>query len=343
MRIGILTDYEAVNSEYRSFPLLELAKRGHQVGLARNRRDLDIQRMRELDVLHIYRYRDTEMQRMARDLRDHGVGIVWDSDDDHTQGARGMPVGQRRGALKAQRSRREIERMLEIAHVVTAASPALTQLYREWGGSDVETVENYLPPNFGTPTRPPRRSDEVVVGWPAAGEHRHDARELRLRETFIDLLERFPQLRVVTIGIDLDIPHPRYERRPVVQYTELGSHIAGFDIGIAPIVDIPFNRARSRVKVKEYAGAGVPWLASPIGPYVGIGEREGGRLVPDEAWPEAIAHLIERPKDRAKLAKRAEKWAKTQSTIANIAAVEAPLLRAAARAQATALGPAQMR
>ena len=39
------------------------------------------------------------------------------------------------------------------------------------------------------------------------------------------------------------------------------------------------NRARSNIKLKEYAAAGACWLASPIGPYVGLGEKQGGRLV----------------------------------------------------------------
>ncbi|MCX6521415.1 MAG: hypothetical protein NTZ21_12190, partial [Actinobacteria bacterium] len=31
---------------------------------------------------------------------------------------------------------------------------------------------------------------------------------------------------------------------------------------------------------RGHAAAGTPWLASPIGPYAGMGEAQGGRLVP---------------------------------------------------------------
>jgi glycosyltransferase involved in cell wall biosynthesis len=90
---------------------------------------------------------------------------------------------------------------------------------------------------------------------------------------------------------------------------DLTANCADFDVGIAPLADVDFNRARSNIKVKEYAAAGVPWLASPIGPYMGLGEREGGRLVADDQWHEHLVRLIDKPRARRKLAKRASAWA----------------------------------
>ncbi len=175
--------------------------------------------------------------------------------------------------------------MLEVAHVVTVTTPALAELYRSWGGDEIHVLDE-LPAaelrdaHAHAPTR--RRASS------SAGPRRRSIATTSKRsscaQVFSNLIERHPDLHVVTIGIDLDLQHERCERRPISQYPDLSSHIADFDIGIAPIADIPFNRTRSRVKVKEYAGAGVPWLASPIGPYAGLGEDQGGRLVADDAW-----------------------------------------------------------
>ena len=41
--------------------------------------------------------------------------------------------------------------------------------------------------------------------------------------------------------------------------------IKAFDIGVSPMVDHPFNVAKSAFKVKQYLSCGVPVLASPIG------------------------------------------------------------------------------
>ena len=128
----------------------------------------------------------------------------------------------------------------------------------------------------------------------------------------------------------------RYRRQPLVQYRELADHVATFDVGIAPLDDIPFNRARSSVKVKEYAAAGVPWLASPIGPYRELGEKQGGRLVVDDRWHEELQRLILDGRARAKLAKRGRKWASGQTVAANLKEWEAVLAEAIERARAGA-------
>lgn len=86
-----------------------------------------------------------------------------------------------------------------------------------------------------------------------------------------------------------------------------------FDIGIAPLADTPFNRARSNVKLKEYAALGIPWLASPVGPYAGLGTEQGGRLVGDGEWEEALRSLIRHPLRRRRLAEAARSWAATQT------------------------------
>src|SRR5207249_1565318 len=80
-------------------------------------------------------------------------------------------------------------------------------------------------------------------------------------------------------------------------FLELPHRIGSFDIGLAPLADLPGNRARSDIKVKEYAASGVPWLASPVGPYVQLGEEQGGRLVPDDLWFEALDRLVSRRRE----------------------------------------------
>jgi len=106
-----------------------------------------------------------------------------------------------------------------------------------------------------------------------------------------------------------------------------------WDVGLAVIADIPFNRARSNVKLKEYAALGLPWLASPIGPYAGTGEKQGGRLVPDDGWYDALERLVLKPRERRKLAKRAAKWGREQTIGANVAVWEKALEGAVARAR----------
>src|SRR5207244_6851767 len=92
-----------------------------------------------------------------------------------------------------------------------------------------------------------------------------------------------------------------------------GGRIGGFDVGIAPLVDIPMNCARSDIKLKEYAASGVPWLASPVGPYAGLGEEQGGRLVPEDGRLDALERLVTQPGEREQLGRKGEAWARGQT------------------------------
>lgn len=333
MRIAVLTDQHSVNSEYRSFPLLELHRLGHEVDVHADREHIDVGALSRADVVHIYRYRGSAMARVTRLLRRQGVAVVWDSDDDHALGgASGMPDAHADGSRGHGRVKRQMVEMMELADVVTVASDALAERYRSWGAEPVHVVENYLPRRYASSGRR-RREKGVVVGWTAALEHRFDNAQLGIGEVLERLLDRRRDLRVVTVGIDLELNDPRYSRLPLVQYHDLCGHVSGFDVGIAPIADIPFNVVKSNVKPKEYAAAGVPWLASPVGPYRDLGESQGGRLVADGSWLEAVDELLSDRRGRRRLAKAGARWAEQQTVAANLDVYELPLREALARAQ----------
>ena len=120
-----------------------------------------------------------------------------------------------------------------------------------------------------------------------------------------ELLDIHEDLRVESVGpIDLRLPTERYSLTEALPFDQLPGRIAGFDIAIAPLVDKIGNDTRSDIKLKEYAIAGVPWLASPLGPYREHGEEHGGRLVADDDWFDALDELICDGKLRKKLAKK---------------------------------------
>ncbi|HKG37793.1 MAG TPA: hypothetical protein VKB25_02290 [Conexibacter sp.] len=329
MRITVVAAASIVNAVYRGMVLTELRRRGHQVEVDRDGEALDNGRIGDVDVIHVHRYSEQETRQALARLRDQGVAIVWDNDDDLT----GSPF-KKKGAMRAQQEQTRVTAMLEVADLVTTTSPYLAEQYRGWGAAEVAVVENYIPANYAADRHANgARGDSVTIGWIGAGEHYHDLEQLQLRDTFRQLLETHPDVRFATVGLKLGLPAERCHHTALVQYGDLARHAASYDVGIAPIVDIPFNRARSNIKLKEYAVMGVPWLASPIGPYVGLGERQGGRLVADDRWYEELERLVVERKARQKLAKRALKWGDSQRIHNNLPAWEAPLQRAVERAR----------
>lgn len=83
--------------------------------------------------------------------------------------------------------------------------------------------------------------------------------------------------------------------------------LLNFDIGLAPLVDTPFNRCKSAIKYFEYSVVGTPTVASNIPPYSDvITHMVDGILVnSNEEWVEAIRMLLRDKNLRKKLAKKA--------------------------------------
>lgn len=108
------------------------------------------------------------------------------------------------------------------------------------------------------------------------------------------------EVRIETIGLRLDLPQDRYQHTPRCPWSELQKRMVEWDVGIAPLADIPFNRARSNVKLKEYASIGLPWLASRTG---GSSRTTSGSMR-FLCWPRADATAGSWGGPRGKWAKR---------------------------------------
>jgi glycosyltransferase involved in cell wall biosynthesis len=310
MRIACLADpdQDKGNSFYRAIgPMGALVMRGHEVRhLPADPRKLSLAAVRDVDVLHVYRRRDERTLRLVAEAKAHGAAVVWDDDDDAGSLPKGTAAYKRFGGMRWERQLAATRRIFARADLVTTPSPFLAERLRRYGATRVEVVENYVPQDFLHKPRAPGK--EVTIGWIAGWEHGLDVERIPIAATLQRILEERPAVRVVTIGLGLGLRSDRYHSVRKILWRGLAESTATFDIAIAPLADLDFNRARSNVKLKEYAAGGAPWLASPVGPYLGLGERQGGRLVPDDRWYEELTRLIDKPRERKALAKQATKW-----------------------------------
>jgi hypothetical protein len=297
-----------------------MRERGHEVVhvVQEYKRVIDVEPLLGCDHVHIHRpailYDDGDV---VTRLLERGISVGFDEDDNVLD----MPHGleERTDQPWLPRARRNFELLLEhVARVdlVTTPSDHLADRFEAAGARNVHVVDNYLPGAFSRVA--PHGHDGFVIGWHAGREHLFDADELRLVETLERVLDAHPDVRVETINIELGMRHPRYRCEESVPIERLTQRLADFDIGLVPLADIPFNRGRSNVKAREYAAAGVPWLASPVGSYEDLGAEHGGWLVEDDKWFAAIDALIRARRERRKLAKAAKAWAKDE-TIWNMA------------------------
>lgn len=295
---------------YRAIdPMRELERRGHEVIWPLD--DLGgpvASQLDRCDVVHVYRRFDEETQRIMSRLGASGTGIVWDADDDLSALPKESPDYKRLGGLKLQHIHRETVKTAARAHVATTTTQPLATRYTQSGIERVEVIGNFI---SGRLKRRQHSHDGIVIGWIAGIEHRADIARVPIANALQRLLGHHPDVRVECIGVDLKIPE-RYRHDDFVPFLKLPDRIGAFDIAIAPLADIPFNATRSDIKVKEYAACGIPWLASPVGPYADLGEEQGGRLVSNDGWFDALDRLVASSRDRRRLARQGTKWAKRQ-------------------------------
>ncbi len=336
MKLGFFIEPTGAGGYYRVIiPMLELERRGHTVVWVPDAQtDAPMAALSSCELVHCYRRFDKLDQ--LRRLSELGVAISFDNDDDfEALTVTAEDSGKITGGLKSRRHNakavQSVARILQFADLVTTPSAVLVEKYRDAGGAHVALIENHLDEGmrcFGA------RGDHdgIVVGWVAGLEHAADLPQLTVVKALAQLLEQRADLRVQSFGVRLPLNSDRYEHRANVDYYDLLEVIGKFDIGIAPLADTAFNRARSNVKLKEYGAGGAPWLASPVGPYAAMGEREGGRTVGDEHWPASLDELISSERKRKRLSRRGLKWAKSQTIARHVSVWEDEFASAIERA-----------
>lgn len=336
MRLAVAAQQTA-NGHYRAIvPLQELARRGHKVHWPGDPSFNALENGSApptWDAFHVQQIHDEEALDLMRRARRAGIAVVWDTDDDISAVTRGSEAWHRLGGRRM--IRRHFKQSIEVAraaHLVTTTNEHLADVYRDNGAEHVVAVENYLAPHDLGHRR--KRHQGVVIGITAAGEHEPDLRKMKFAEMLDRLLDQNEGVRVVAVGADLRLRNRhRYTYVRPVEIAELIPTECEFDIALAPLRDTRFNQARSNVKLKEYSAAGAMWLASPVGPYVGMGEEQGGLLVEDEDWLTTLQGLLEDTDRRRSLAERARAWAEGQTIRAGAARWQAAFREAVERAR----------
>lgn len=309
-------------------PLAALEQQGHTiVWPAEDGGGFDLARLSQCDVVHVHQCLDAEARLVLEALTRRGVAFTWDGWDGCVPEPEGplvsaAPIGFAPAvggtalcappspAARGRRGRlfEHAMRVARCAQVVTVPNEALAERYRECGIERVEVIPDCLP----AAPRQRRRHEGIVIGWVSESGRPDDHEQRELAEVLPQIQRAHPEVWVECVGIDLDLSE-RYRYHAGGRSDDLPGRLAHFDIGVVPLADTSRNRSRSDVALKEYAASGVPWLASQLSAYGGLGPGEGGALVPPGGWFDALDRLIRDAEERRRLAEQGRTWGQTQT------------------------------
>lgn len=217
-----------------------------------------------------------------------------------------------------------IDAVMRRADLVTAGNDYLADRALAAGCRWVERLPTvvdltrYSPPNAVVQGRP------LVIGWIGSPV---TAQYLRPLGPVIARLKERMALRAVAVGARADqVVGTEFEAVPWTEGTEAGL-VAGFDIGIMPLPDEPWERGKCGYKLIQYMACGIPVVASPVGVNTDIVIPGVNGVLADtpDQWFAALTRLAGDPALRARQGaegrRRVEEWYSLQAQAPRLVAM----------------------
>jgi len=150
------------------------------------------------------------------------------------------------------------------------------------------------------PLPAPARNETFTIGWIGSPP---TTRYLHLIHEALAEVCAHGQARVVLVGASeprwQDVPHILH---PWSENTEVGE-ISGFDVGIMPLENNPWERGKCGYKLIQYMACGKPVIASPVGINIQIVESGINGYLAETArdWVQALTTLMSDAELRQKM------------------------------------------
>lgn len=298
--LGGCAHYRAYNPYWKLGPGYEVAFTYAQ----------DDPNFKEADALVIPRIHTELALKLFKDFKASGRPVILDFDDNF------HAIPWYNPALsvfyEGSDDLRRFEEALDVATIVTVSTQPLADAYRN-RRDDIMVCPNFIANEHLDAVAPKeitgklKVEGQVRIGY--VGSHTHFGDVALLAEPLTKIMEAYqmPEVRPVFLGYPPILPlhhRLRSEFHAGILRTDNES-VSDFmlrfyqeinkmqiDIAVAPLEDSLFNRCKSNIKLLEYGIAGVPVVASSVGPYY---DWPGtGLALNSDTWFLQLQSLIER-------------------------------------------------
>ena len=274
----------------------------------------------DADLVYFQRQYMAEIIMVARRLRSQGKVLVSNVDDDVWN----LPDNNPAKGVYTPEVLSRYEILLSEIDATVTSTPYLKKIVLPFN-SKCYVERNLVEPFYNEFVAEGRDKDDeglIRLGWHLTPHH-HD--DYLLIEKAIDIItKKYPKVKWIFMGYRVPIcdkmPPNRWEFYDFVPTQAFYPALASLDIdlGIAPLIDAPFNWGKTHRKFSEYAIMGIPCILSPVLPYLGL-DKEGVALIPKtndtNGWVEMISYAIEHKEEMEQQAIRAYKWVLTNQSI----------------------------
>lgn len=194
-----------------------------------------------------------------------------------------------------------------------------------------------------TTIKPKKKKGQITIGYTGSNSHQDDL--MMIMPVISKLMTKYDNLHFQLLGsIEKNLITTYFKgfSKDALDRIDVGPAESIFneypkwlaqqswDIGIAPLVDTPFTRCKSHIKIMEYAMFKIPCVASRVYPYFmpirGNAVSKDGEtllLARQGEWEAKLTELIENPTLRKKLGENSfnfykENWQYTNSDISSV-------------------------
>lgn len=207
-----------------------------------------------------------------------------------------------------------LQAALRRSDLTVVASPVLRDRALQLAGHGRVVCMPIGSAGVARPRSPGPGQGPVSIGY--MGSASHDGDLAMIAPALNRILETCPGVTLSLFGSIAKQPSVSLLRGPIKLEPGVYGDYAGFrrrlaeldfDIGLAPLQDTGFNRAKTATKWIEYAEAGAAVVASDVTPYREQGAAGALLAVGPTGWEAAIRRLVEQPGLRRSLVESADR------------------------------------
>lgn len=160
----------------------------------------------------------------------------------------------------------------------------------------------HIIPNFisdAYPQTTPDNGDKVIVGFFGGSAHHSDIHDTGFVEGLEKLMHENKNIYFKSCGMWLDkyLPRQRIEMVSAKKGTAWTNEVfpsLQFDISVGPLLDNPFNQAKSDIKWQESTRMGAAFVCSDVGPYAELDDTIAIKTKNTaEGWYSALKTAVE--------------------------------------------------